>query len=1160
MQSLTILRGSDSGQQTIIDRAYVLGSSLGEGGMGTVFRATQLLDGQDVALKLIARPHDQQSKSPTNASQLEANVNFRLLLAREFQMLASLHHPNVIRVLNYGFDDLYGPYYTMEVLADPQTILQAGRDLPVAQQVELVAQLLRALLYVHRRNILHRDIKPSNVLVVDGEVKLLDFGISAALGNTDEIAGTAEYMAPELFEGGALTPTSDLYAVGLVLHQLLTGNLPRSQTSSFLADLFSDSDEEEHDSRTLGLVTAPPIGDTTQQTNGLSELTGATSPDMPSDPPDGGELNVLVEGALGDVVRRMLRRRPEERYQSADEVLRALEAAIGATIPLETAETRESFLQAAVLVGRNEELRILRNALDDLRHAKGGAILIGGESGVGKSRLISELRTLASVYRCWIVDGQCITEASGIQQEWLPLLHMLCVRGEIQDQEASTFKPFVSDIVTRLGRPIPDLPNAKPEELHSHLATSLQAVFKRLARPLVFLVEDLQWAGTESLRLLTTLSKNAAGVPVLLIGTYRSDEAPKLSEQLPSFVHMPLRRLGVEAIAELSQSMLGPIGRSPNIVEYLIRQTEGNVFFLVEILRAMGEHAGELQRITDTSLPEEILTLGIERIVRRRVEQLPLEYHPVLELAATLGRKLDLAVIEHAFPSLSLRSLLLQGANAAVLESQGMTWRFAHDKLRESILRRLDAPAQQALNLQAADAIEATYTGEAREEHATQLALHLHRAGKPERAWVYDKTAAEHAERLGVLSDSRTHYRAALEALAALPASVELRRERIDLMLRLMQTSLLADGLEVQIRRRDDAATLLAELNDTAGATRSDKLRQARLDLLTGRAFYYANKLRDAIGYFQRVLPIGRELEDAELLALPSAVIGQATVFQEHPKIALTLLEPAIPLLQQQKNEAEAQRSQIFVALALAQLGRYHEAIQIFGTVIRSAKERNQPQMLTATVLQQGVAMLSGMDWDGILRMTGPVGAHLLRAGEKAYAALAFTMQAVAYAQLGNHNKARELDTQVHELDQELRGVLAFELRSAHLSEVPFCAGNYDEALQRARRALELSAPSSLARTEGISQRVIALSLSRLGSPLDVVVPHLERSHAALMSRGCILDAAQTELAWGDVHQSSGDRAQAKQLYEQAAARFRAAGCDHLEPLLGEKLASVSSP
>jgi eukaryotic-like serine/threonine-protein kinase len=140
----------------VIDRTYILHDQLGQGGMGAVYEAENRSNGERIALKLVSSEHPE-----ADAQDETGMARRRLALAREFQTLASLHHPNVVRVLSYGFDRERGPYYTMELLRAPQTVVEAGAGRPLREKIHLLAQLLRALDYVHRRGIYHRDIKPN---------------------------------------------------------------------------------------------------------------------------------------------------------------------------------------------------------------------------------------------------------------------------------------------------------------------------------------------------------------------------------------------------------------------------------------------------------------------------------------------------------------------------------------------------------------------------------------------------------------------------------------------------------------------------------------------------------------------------------------------------------------------------------------------------------------------------------------------------------------------------------------------------------------------------------------------------------------------------------------------------------------------------------------
>ena len=145
----------------------------------------------------------------------------RLALASEFRVLSSLRHPNIVSVLDYGFQSSGLPFFTMQLVVEPKNITRAARRLTLEGKLALLFQVLQALSYLHRHGIIHRDLKPSNVLVTDGHVTVLDFGVSGLPEH--EVAGTAGFIAPEILAGKRPSPASDFYALGGIAYEILTG-------------------------------------------------------------------------------------------------------------------------------------------------------------------------------------------------------------------------------------------------------------------------------------------------------------------------------------------------------------------------------------------------------------------------------------------------------------------------------------------------------------------------------------------------------------------------------------------------------------------------------------------------------------------------------------------------------------------------------------------------------------------------------------------------------------------------------------------------------------------------------------------------------------------------------------------------------------------------
>ncbi|TQF12412.1 AAA family ATPase [Myxococcus llanfairpwllgwyngyllgogerychwyrndrobwllllantysiliogogogochensis] len=696
----------------VVGGRYRIADFLGRGGAGTVWRAQDLLNGP-VAIKRLHKTVEDLVKPPVgeNTPSSAARHELALSLAHEFQTLASVRHPHVISVLDYGFDAEHRPYLAMDLLEDARHLVQAGVNQPLDVQVDLLVQTLQALAYLHRRGIIHRDLKPANVLVARGQVKVLDFGLAVGREQVHRAqpGGTPGYLAPELFEDQPPSEVTDLFSVGAMACQMIFGRLP-------------------FDGK------APPA------------------------PPDFPE-------ALHEVLERLVSKDSRRRPRSADEVIAALCAATHRPVPAESVTTRESFLQAARYVGRARELSLLSSVLDAALLGHGGGLLVGGESGVGKSRLLDELRPLALVRGAVVLRGQAVAAGGSPYQEWRPVLRWLSILTPLDDREASILKPLVPDLELILGRAVPDPAELGAEMAQARLLQVVEDIFSRLTQPTVVLLEDLHWAHGESLLLLSRLAARATGLPLLLLGSFRDDEAPTLPTQLPGLDVLRLPRLDAGEIAVLSESMIGPAGGRPHLVELLRRETEGNPFFLVEVARALAEEAGGLDRLGDMPLPERVFAGGVRRLVRRRLEKVSASSRDLLRVAAIVGRQVDVALLRHAAPGVDVERWLSYCAAAAVLDVADGHWRFAHDKLREGVLEELAAAERPLLHRRVAEAMEAAHRDGS--ERTAALCYHWGEAGDSTREAEYAQRAGEEALRVGACREALPFLARALERVPA---------------------------------------------------------------------------------------------------------------------------------------------------------------------------------------------------------------------------------------------------------------------------------------------------------------------------------------------------------------------------------------------------------
>jgi tetratricopeptide (TPR) repeat protein len=901
-----------------VGKRYQLVRNLGSGAMGTIYRAVDRLNGQSIALKRVNTPTSTIRQPDATVEVMSEHI--RVALANEFQTLASLHHPHVIQVLDYGFDEDRKPYFTMNLIDQPRTILQAGRGQPLRAKCDLLIQMLEALAYIHRRGIVHRDLKPDNALVTtDGEVKVLDFGLAALyehLPPADEISGTLAYMAPEVFRGEKVSAATDFYAVGVIAHEMLTGYHPYGQKSAsemILAVLSQDIDIESID----------------------------------------------LDTSLSRILVRLLDKDPRKRYPDAHAIIADLCAALDQPIPQESIAIRESYLQAARFVGRERELGQLVSALEQIvKEQRGSTWLVGGESGVGKSRLLDELRTQALVKGALVLRGQGVRGGGVPYQLWREPVRRLLLTTDIDDLDAGILKEIIPDIEHLLGRAIPDALEVANTAHQERLVAAVASLFRHLTQPVLLLLEDLQWA-VESLEILKVLNQMLTDVPLLIVGSYRSDERPALPQELPDMQPVHLGRLGAAEMADLSASMLGSVGRQQDILQLLQRETEGNAFFLVEVVRALAEAAGRLLNVGEMQLPQHVVAGGVMEIIQQRIEQVPDEARELLKAAALAGRELDLRVLRHIAGAAALENWLTICGNTPVIEVSEGVWRFSHDKFREAILAHLPDYARAQLHRELATAIEAVYSDSP--EHAIILMRHWRGAGDELRERISAQRAGEYALRISTFADAITSFE---RALALLPTTThddaERRQLEADLLAKLGEALLYQGAYDDAARRIEQSLELFRAENDPLSIAQTLNLQGE----IAWRQGDYA-RAREIV---TESLALGRQMHIQSTVARSLNRLGMVDFDQGDYVQATRHFEESLEIARATDNLAERAAAINNLGIAAFSQGDYQRAINCFEETVEIGRASGERRKVASALLNLGsVAGVQG-DLPGAIR------------------------------------------------------------------------------------------------------------------------------------------------------------------------------------------------
>jgi serine/threonine protein kinase/tetratricopeptide (TPR) repeat protein len=783
---------------------YRLEEPLGQGGVALVFRAVHESSGQVVALK----------------TARAASEGLLASIRREVQALERIRHPGVVKILEGGILE-GRPWYAMELLeggtlavylrrggsqldatteevagsgavasATVETVLHTSQVMPAqaaaparasgpapaaqpglrsqASRVDLdwflmlIRRLCEPLAFIHGEGLVHRDLKPSNVFVrTDGTPVLMDFGLVWLLQqeqSTREVlsvdaarGGTIAYMAPEQARGERLDARGDLFSLGCIMYEGLTGRLP------YPAKSFPE------------LVAAH----------------GGGPPPLPSSLAEG------VPAALDDLVMGLLAPQPRNRIGHASDVAAALADLGGGTGGLAAAGPKaRSYLYRPQLVGRGALLEQALAQVARLREGRGGCLFVSGVSGIGKTTFASEVARLAGFKTVRVVTGECaavgVVEGRGLRRggPFYPLARLLqavgdrCVAGgeeltllmlgERAKLLAAT-EPSLRHLpgVDRYPEPAEVPAEAARRRLLDALAETLSAFVSE--RPTLLVLDDLQWADDLTLAFLESLSERYyAANRVLILGTFRSEEIGPEWERvaaLPHVVNLRLERLDAGSIGAMASEMLGQRRVNDKLAGFLSTESSGNPFFVAEYLRAavdagllFRDDRGRWQQTGGGLALERLgLPLSLQPLVSRRLESLSAAARSLAEVAAVLGKDVEVEVLcalalavgavadEPTFDS-ALRDLLVR----QVLES---TWarsvRFVHDKLREIAYQDLTAERRRQVHAAAAALLEQRHsqTGTLDRAYAT-LAYHFEEAGATAKALEYLDKAGEAAHRM----------------------------------------------------------------------------------------------------------------------------------------------------------------------------------------------------------------------------------------------------------------------------------------------------------------------------------------------------------------------------------------------------------------------------
>lgn len=887
---------------------YRLIDQLGRGGMGVVYRAENTVTGSEVALKTVVVQHQEQLES----------------IRREIHALAKINHPGVVKIVDQGIQDGL-PWYAMELLhgktlknfiisifrkkwSDPaqntadscldtvdgnKDTVPIKKDLDHPSEInidtkclkscielsdpiehdkeiyqtmfELVCRICSTLSYLHGEGIIHQDLKPGNIFIKPGGTPVLvDFGLMSQFGGklsrevlsmVHTTCGTINYMAPEQIRGEYVDARADLYALGCIFYEMLTGK-------------------------------PPFLGETTFHTLNAHIML---------EPAEPSTFIKNIPSEIDNLVLRLLEKDPLNRLGYADDVKRTLiklqcDLKLGPELP-----SGRPYLYRPRLFGRDELMTELMSFFDLIEDGVGGMILISGESGSGKTRLIMEFARHAAEKNIPHLSCECIQAGCQPLEAMQKLLQTIADR--CRERGLQYTKKILANRAGVLGtyeQNLLQIPGYNVEEpqtlsadaalmrLYTYLIQTIIAYSE--GRPLILLFDDLHWADELINGFLEYILERPQfqEIPLLIVGTCRSGEESCIINDRNklncTIYHMD--RLSNDAVSLMIGDMLALKSPPQLFSRLMVKHSEGNPFFIAEYMRSavadgylrrdrtgnwhMAERMSDDPNVLDLSLIP--IPQSLKELVNQRLSRLSEAARSILDAATVLGKTIDTKILAKMLTSLDNETfndaldVLLK--TQILCETETGSLAFVQNKLREVSYELLDDEYCLSLHGCAAEVIE-EFSHDDGECVCAELAYHYGKTRKRHKIYHWNKQAGEHALGRYANHEAIGYFTKAFSILT----SEEIDQRREILFLREKAYDIIGN----RSKQRQDLDNLKLEIE-----TSNNAVFKAKLSLRESNYAFMNGLMQDAMDFSSRAIEDARKANDISLEAEAYLRLGQS--------------------------------------------------------------------------------------------------------------------------------------------------------------------------------------------------------------------------------------------------------------------------------------------
>lgn len=692
----------------LIDNRFEIIRKLGEGGTGEVYLARDKLKDKELVIKFLTRSESGEEL---------------LHLKKEFLSMTKLTHPNIVKVYDFVLKKENTSYFTMEYVAGDDFVKTIGNlDDKYSCFYSLVAQICRVLEFIHSHGVVHCDIKPSNILVTTGKqsspfAKVLDFGMVEYVDIISKgMRGTIEYMAPEMIKGMPIDRRADLYSLGVLLYEAVTGKLPFEGTT-VLSVLKQHLDK-------------PPV------------------------PPS--EYKENIPQKLDQIILKLLNKYPYNRYQSAREVISDIVQISGESVTL---EPQKGQLLSGCFVGREKELSQLENILNK---KTGAVVYINGDTGIGKSRLMEEFRVKAQLNGFGFWKSICREEEGTVYEPMVDILReLVCTVKSKHMNLVREYGDTLAQFIPGLKEKIPGASTGIPAYLPAEQAGKIQLfdsvtqflVKLSLVEPYVIFIDNICQKNDSIIEFLQYFIRNIGKSKILLCLAFCNDDINKKYKIDESGERILLEKLTRDETNTLVASMLGGHTLSSAHTQWIFEETQGNPLFIQELLKAMVGKTLLFQKgkwvIEENNLGKLGVSKTIRDVLRNRLKGMSNKAYGILKTGSVFNGKFKLNVIRELmnYTDDELFNGIEEILNRQLLREYPDGYSFANPQFREIIYEEIDETARRKLHRSAGEILEKMAGGNV-DAVTGELAYHFTRGLDKKKASAFSIIAGKKAKSL----------------------------------------------------------------------------------------------------------------------------------------------------------------------------------------------------------------------------------------------------------------------------------------------------------------------------------------------------------------------------------------------------------------------------